>query len=175
MSALLVLAPIAVAAYLSGPQAKSDLNIKRSQGDAGTPADWVPRNVVEYCRDPILTQKAIYGDSDQISLEHPAGPVSDAMSSESNPVKALNILAEHEIQKDRTVVSLWKEFIRPTREIVVRTVDRPLTQVNILQPGALVDQRVKTGVRFWDRPVPRSTGIDRYYPRKETIPWYAVP
>lgn len=174
-TAVLLIAPIAAAAYYSGGSQKSPESIKRSSGYNGSEADWIPKNTWVYLEHPITMPYAIPGDSDQISLEKPMGPVTEPMSKESNPVKALAILAKHESEKDRAIVRLWREFLRPTREIITRSVDQPITQVNILQPGTIVDRQVTTGNRFWDRPVPRSTGIDRYYKRNTTVPWYLVP
>jgi hypothetical protein len=170
LSSAIIIAPVLAFAYYSRTP---DQSVKKAEPKSDK--DWIPQNVRMYLRDPILVQKAIYGDSDQISLEHPVGPVSEAMSAQSNPVDALNILGKHELEKDRTVIRLWPDFVKPTREVVFRSVDQPIVSVNILKPGTLVDKNVQTGNRFWDQPVPRSTGIDRYYKRVETVPWYLVP
>ena len=94
---------------------------------------------------------------------------------QENPTRALQILADHEAAKDRAVMSAYTEFLKPRSEIVVRSVNQPVTLVNILKPGTAVDKKVKGGIRFWDQPVPRSTGIDRYYKRDVTVPWYLTP
>lgn len=168
-------APVLLAAYYSGGSAKSAQNVERSTGGAGSEADWIPRNTWVYLENPIVMPKAIPGDSDQINLERPLGPVQQAMADQSNPVDAMKVLAKHESEKDRAIVGLWTEFFKPTREIITRSVDQPITQVHILKPGTMVDKNVTQGNRFWDQPVPRSTGIDRYYKRDQTVPFYLVP
>lgn len=175
LQAVILIAPIAAAAYYSGSSVKSSRNIERSTGNAGSEADWIPKNTWVYLETPVTMPKAIPGDSDQISLERPLGPVQKDMSEQDNPIKAIGIMAKHEMEKDRAIVSLWHEFFKPSREIITRSVDQPITQVLVLQPEGLVDRAVPTGNKFYDRPVPRSTGIDRYYKRTQTVPWYLVP
>jgi hypothetical protein len=175
IAALLVCSPILIASYYSGGSVKSSKNVERSNGDTGSEADWISKNNWVYLEQPVITIRALPGDGDQISLDRPVGPIQQAMSEQDNPVKALTILAKHESEKDRAVVSLWHEFFKPSREIVTRSVDQPITSVHILKPGTAVDKAVNTGNRFWDQPVPRSTGIDRYYKRTTTVPWYMVP
>lgn len=175
LTAAVIISPILVAAYYSGGSLKSSQKVAESTKNLGTEGDYVPRNTWVYLETPIFMPKSITGDSDQISLERPAGPIQDAMSQQENPVQALGILAKHESEKDRAIIGLWKEFFKPSREIITRGVDQPITQVNILQPGTAVDKVVTQGNRFWDQPVPRSTGIDRYYKRDQMVPWYLVP
>ena len=175
MMPVLLIAPIAAAAYYSGTSPKSSKNVEKSTGDVGSKADWVSENTWVYLEDPINIKKAIPGDADQISLERPLGPVQDDMSNQKNPMQAISILAKHEMERDKAVVALWHEFFKPKREIITRTVDQPITLVNVLQPYGVVDRSVPMGNKFYDRPVPRSTGIDRYYKRTQTVPWYLVP
>jgi hypothetical protein len=175
MMSLLLITPILAAAYYSGKSSKSSKNVERSTGEVGSEADWVPKNTWVYLESPITMPKAIPGDSDQISLERPLGTIQQSVSEEKDPVKALGMIVKHEIEKDKAVVSLWHEFFKPSREIITRSVDQPITLVNVLQPYGLVDQQVPTGNKFYDRPIPRSTGIDRYYKRTQTVPWYLVP
>jgi hypothetical protein len=175
MMPLLLITPIAVAAYYSGRSSKSSKNVERSTGDTGSEADWIPRNTWTYLENPITMPKAIQGDSDQISLERPMGAVQQSVSEQDDPIKALGIIVKHESERDRAVVSLWHEFFKPHREIITRGVDQPITLVNVLQPYGVVDRSVPMGNKYYDRPVPRSTGIDRYYKRDQTVPWYLVP
>lgn len=175
IQAAVLIAPIAALAYYSGASLKSDAAVKRSTQGVGSEADWIPKNTWTYLENPITMPKAIPGDSDQISLERPLGPVQKAMSEQDKPIAALSILVKHEMEKDRKIVALWPEFLKPTREIITRGVDQPITLVEVLQPEGLVDKQVPMGNKFYDRPVPRSTGIDRYYKRTQTVPYYLVP
>lgn len=173
MTAILIsLAPFAVAGYLYATSNKEGREVKSTNFDPASDADWIPRNNWVYLENPITMPKSLPGDADQISLERPLGPVQDAMQQQTNPVDSLSILATHEAERDRAIVGLWREFIRPTREIVTRSVNQPITQVNILAPGTTVDKLVPQGNRFYDAPVPRWTGTDTYYPRLVTVPFY---
>lgn len=167
---LLLVAPIGVVAYYMarGPKVQE---VKKSADHD----DSISKNTWVYLEDGIRAPKVIYGDLDQVSRERPEGPVSRAMSEQTNPVDALKILAQHEASKDRAVMGLYTEYLKPRREIMVRTIDQPITSVHILKPGTALDKQVTTGARFWDQPVPRSTGTDRYYKRDVTVPWYLVP
>lgn len=170
---VLLITPIVVAAYYTGRSLKSQK--LESSKTAVSDSDYIPRNNWVYLEHPIIMPKSLPGDGDQISLDRPVGTVQDAMSQQKDPIAALGILATHEASKDRAIIGLWKEFFRPTREILTRSVDQPITNVNILKAGGPVDRSVTTGSRFWDAPVPRSTGIDRYYKRDQTVPWYLIP
>lgn len=169
-TSVLLIAPIGVVAYYMAKGPK----VREVKKDKDTD-DSISRNTWVYLEHGIFAPKSIYGDLDQISREKPEGPVSHAMSVQENPTRALQILADHEAAKDRAVMSAYTEFLKPRSEIVVRSVNQPVTLVNILKPGTAVDKKVKGGIRFWDQPVPRSTGIDRYYKRDVTVPWYLTP
>lgn len=166
---ILLLAPIAVAAYYSGSKSNSRVD------NVPVNDSWTSKNTWIYLEDPLNAPKVLDGDHYEYSLESPAGPVQRSMQAEADPIKALAMLGDHEAARDVRVQQAWKAFTKPRSEIQFRSVNQPITTVHILKPGGIVDQNVKTGNRFWDQPVPRSTGIDRYYKRRETVPWYLVP
>lgn len=172
LSDLALIAPIGIAAYLASSKDDTSVNLRKMDNKSGS---WLSDNTWVYLENPLNAPKIIPGDHFEYDLESPAGPVQRSMMNESDPVKALNILGQHERERDLSVQQVWVEFVKPKTELQTRSVDQPITQVNILQPGGIVDQTVKTGNRFWDAPVPRWTGIDNWYKRKETVPFYLVP
>lgn len=173
LQAALLIAPIAGAAYLSMPP-KSDSAVARNTDDMSSGSS-ISKNIWVYLEDPLPMPRVIPGDHYEFSPTNPQGSVQAAMAAEENPTRALAILGAHESAKDKTVQSLWTEFVKPKVEIQTRSVDQLITTVNFAKPGTWVDEKVTTGNRFWDQPVPRSTGIDRYYKRRQTVPWYLVP
>lgn len=170
----LPLVPFAVVGYLYASSLKEGKEVRTTNKEPNVEASWIPQNNWVYLEHPIVMPKALTGDADQINLERPLGPVQESMQKQKNPVDAISVLAQHEAAKDRAIVSMWREFIRPTREIVTRSVDQPITLVNVLEPGTELDKLVPQGNKFYDRPVPRWTGTDRYYMRDVTAPFYSV-
>lgn len=175
LTTVVPLAALGAAAYYSSQGPKADHKAAARAEEKKSPKHWVSENVWVYLEDPINAPRTIPGDYMEYDINHPMGPVQDAMTAESNPVKALAILGDHESKKDRSVMDMWTEFTKPKRVIQDRRVSLPVTQVHLLQKGGSVDMEVKSGNRFYDAPVPRWTGTDTYYKRKQTVPYYMVP
>ena len=173
MLPFLVVLPIAYIAYTSGEKSAAPVETKQAKRDED---QLISYNNWIYLEDPLLAPKVLPGDNYEYTWQNPMGPIQGQMQANNeDPVKALAVLGTYEAMKDRHVLNLWRDFAKPRYEITTRSVDAKPTLVNILQPGGAADQNVHNGVRFWDQPVPRSTGIDRYYPRIQTVPWYLQP
>lgn len=165
------LAALAAAAYYSSQTVKD----KVDHSDKKSCRHWIPENTWVYLEDPISHPRTIPGDYMEYDLAHPRGAVQDAVSNEENPVRALAILGDYEAKKDRYTMDAWTEFVKPKRELQTRSVSLPITQASFLTKGSGPDLLVKSGNRFYDAPVPRWTGTDTYYKRKQTVPYYMVP
>lgn len=171
MQTAIVLAPLAAVAWYSSQGTKSNVqNTKKTNADQS----WISDNVWVYLEDPVSAPRTIPGDYMEYDIAQPWGPVQQSMSEQSSPVAALAILGNHESRKDKLVSNLWTEFVKPRREIATRSVNLPVTQISFLSDGSQLTD-AQGGSRFYDAPVPRWTGTDRYYKRKVTVPYYVVP
>lgn len=171
----LVLSPVIAAVYLtsSDPMQRS-LDEKRLKEKTNKDV-WIPKNLNLYLEGGITAPKCLPGSHFEYSIDYPEGPVTSGMKEAATDIDRLYILADYERNRDQTTHDLWRDFVRPRSEMTVRSVDQPITQVHILQRGGLSDDLIKTGSRFWDAPYPSFWNTDRYYPRKEQIPWYLTP
>ena len=131
------------------------------------------KNLWNYLQFPVNTRQAISGDLYENNLVNPSGPVQLAMESQGdNYIGSMKIMAQHEMDKDKAVISSWDQFVRPTREVAYRTQSLPVTTVNLM--GGNIPQ-ITSGIKFFDAPFPRQLGTDRYYARETTVPWYLTP
>ena len=175
MEALIALVPLGYGIYYLTRPSKSDVAVERDAGEYDQERAWTPTNRLHYTDIPFNSAKVLPGDHFQYSLHDPHGPIQKAMEGASSPEQALAILTDHEMDRDIQVQNKWKDFAKPNAEISTRTLDTPITQVTFLGHGTEAERLITTGARFWDRPVPRSTGIDRYYPRDVQRPYYETP
>lgn len=172
MIGFLLLAPLVYVAYQMGSN-KTDGAVEAHQG--GKESDWISHNLYLYSETPFQNSKVAPGDHDQYSLVDPHGPVQKAMQGSASLQDAFLKMVDYEKSREKHVLARWKDFVKPHNEIMVKTTDQPITQVHILKPGTGVDGVVNTGARFWDQPVPRSTGIWNYYKPDIKVPYYEVP
>lgn len=170
-----LLAPLAAVAIYSNQDSKSDIKSEKEASEKESKNHWVSDNIWVYLEDPIGPPRTLPGDYLEYDAVKPMGPVQESMQNTQDPVKALSIMGDYMKEKDKTVMEMWKEFIKPKREIQTRSTSLPITQVNILNRGGTVDKEVSFGNRYYDAPVPRWTGTDRYYKRQITVPFYVVP
>ena len=171
LQTVIVMAPIAAAAYYSSLDAKAADVEKKAEPKK----DWVTDNTWVYLQEPILASRSIPGDFMEYDQYNPTGPVQKAVSSEKNPIKALSILGDYSKRTDKETMNMWKDYVNPRKEVNIRYADRPVTLVNIMSPGSSIDKMITTGNKFYDQPVPRWTGTDRYHKRTVTLPYYHVP
>jgi hypothetical protein len=172
---LIILAPLGALAYYSSQGIKSDQKAEKDTAKNRPNGSWVSDNTWVYLEDPLGGPRTYPGDYMEYDLQAPYGPVQKSMETAKTPVQALAILGDYSARKDNVSMNAWTEYVKPKREIAERDLTMPITQVVIAQAGSQPDREIKLGSRFYDRPVPRWTGTDRYYKRKVTIPWYLTP
>lgn len=175
LRAAIILAPLGALAYYSSQGLKGDLKSEEEAKKYKSQNTWVPDNVWVYLEDPLTGPRTYPGDYMEYDLKAPYGPVQKDMENAETPVKSLAILGDYSARKDKVTMGAWTEFVKPRREIHQRSTDLPITQVKIMSPGSKFDREVKLGSRFYDQPVPRWTGTDRYHKRLITVPWYLTP
>ena len=175
LQAAIILAPLGALAYYSGQGLKGDLKSEAEAKKHRAQGSWVSDNVWVYLEDPLAGPRTYPGDYMEYDLKAPYGPVQKDMEIAETPVKSLAILEVYSARRDKVTMEAWTEFVKPRREIVQRSTDLPITQVKIMAPGSAIDREVKLGSRFYDKPVPRWTGTDRYHKRLVTVPWYLTP
>lgn len=171
----IILAPLVGLAYYTSQGLKGDLKAEEDFAKIRPQGSWVSDNTWVYLEDPINGPRTYPGDYMEYDLNSPYGPVQKAMEEQENPVDALAILGNYGAARDRSAMNAWTEYAKPRREIIDRSVDMPITQVTIMQEGSQPDREIKLGARFYDKPVPRWTGTDRYHKRMVTVPWYLTP
>lgn len=174
-SILLAALPIAYVMYLRSNYDNLRGN-PQTAVDASKDSFWPHDNLNLYIDEgPLLPVQFFPGDQYEYSLKNPLGTISDQVRSlEGSPQEQLMTIANWSRTKDQYIMGLSSEFMKPRQEIQTRSVDQHRTLVS-LYPGDYFDEHVKTGVRYWDRPVPRSTGIDRYYPSYYSVPFVYRP
>lgn len=167
-----ILAPLAAVAYYSSQGTKSDVQNVRKQD----PKDqtWISDNIWTYLQDPIVETRTIPGGIYEYDIAQPLGPVQKSMSEESDPVNALAIYGKHLSDTEKLVQGLWTDFLRPRREIFTRSTSLPPVTINIMDEDSPMNNLVG-GYKFYDRPVPRWTGTDRYYTPAITVPYIHTP
>lgn len=173
MAALILASiPIVAAAYFSTMDPSVTLSRtaeeeKKKKGD-----HWVTDNVQLYLQEGISAPKVRPNDFYEISYVNPRGPIDKEMAAASNPQQAIYILGKHELERDKLTSSLYTEFIRRRTDFTIRSVDQPITQTHVLGSGSEADKITKFGPKFTEAPFPKQFGIDRWYPRYWTGPFY---
>lgn len=172
---LIILAPLGALAYYSSQGVKSDKKAEQDTKRYRSQGSWVSDNTWVYLEDPLKGPRTYPGDYMEYDLQAPYGGVQKSMENAKTPVEALAILGKYSADKDNVSMNAWTEYVKPKREIMERDLTMPITQVQIIGAGSMPDREIKLGSRFYNQPVPRWTGTDRYHPRKVTVPWYLTP
>lgn len=175
MAEYLIFLPIAYGAWYKS-QYDRVKKLPAKAKDESSEAVWMHDNLNAYLDEgPLTPLQFAPGDQYEYELYDPQGPITDKVERLAGRSQdQLMAIADHSRTRETLVMGLAGEYFKPRQELLTRDVDQPRTLVSLV-PGGYFDELINTGVRYWDRPVPRSTGIDRYYPNYYANSWIYKP
>lgn len=126
---------------------------------------WMHDNLTMYIDEgPMLPVQFMPGDQYEYNLDYPIGSITNQLQSLQGDSDAqIMAIAKHSREREKYVMGLSQEYFKPRQEIMTRNVNQPRVLVS-LYPGGWFEENVTSGIRYWDSPLPRSLGKDRWYP-----------
>lgn len=161
---LLFAAPFALAIYYRRQNSEfldKPARVKENSKDSV----WMSDNLTLYIDEgPMLPVQFMPGDQYEYNLDEPIGSITNQVQAlEGDSDAQLMTIANHARERETYVMGLSEDYFKPRQELLTRQVDQPRTLVSLYE-GGWFEENVENGVRYWDAPLPRSIGKERWYP-----------